>query len=99
MIKKFHLYIAIGIIAIALSIRCFSYKGLDYQYKGSYYGYNAVTDIAKATAITSKNTKELASIIKFGFGSVLLVSGLGFLAIGFITPIEERKKTKSESSE
>lgn len=92
MIKKFHLYIVIGVIAIALSIRCFSYKGLDYQYTGNYYGHNAVTDTAKATAITSKNTKELASIIKFGFGSVLLVTGLSFLVTGIVTPIEEKKK-------
>lgn len=92
MIKKFHLYIAIGIIAIGLSIKCFSCGKLDYEMEHWYGGNNAITDTAKATAVISKNTKEIASIVHFGFGSVLLVSGLGFLATGLITPIEKKNK-------
>lgn len=87
---KFYIYIAIGVIAIGLSIRCFTYKSLNYQYEAYYYGHNAVTDIAKATAITSKNTKEIASIVQFSFGSILLVSGLGFIAIGLTSPLPKK---------
>lgn len=81
--------IIIGVISIGLSIKCFSFKELDYEPK-SMYGGDAFTGIQNAGAQTSENVKELANIVKFGFGSVLLVTGLGFLGVGLTTPVTKR---------
>ena len=82
---------AAGIISVALSVRCFSFKDLDYE-QSSMYGGDAYTGIQNAAAMTSKNVKELASIVQFGFGSVLLVSGLTLLAFGLTSPILKTEK-------
>lgn len=81
--------IIIGIVSIGLSIKCFSFKELSYEPK-SMYGGDAFTGIQNAGAQTSENVKELANIVKFGFGSVLLVAGLGFLGVGLTTPMTKR---------
>ena len=67
MIKKFHLYIAIGIIAIILSVWCLSYV-------------------------------KLGEIVQAGFVSILLVAGLGFLVVGFTTPIEKKKNKDTQQN-
>lgn len=88
MVQKFKsiIMIVVGIVAIILSIVCFSFKSLDYE-GNSMYGGDAFTGIQNAAATTSKNVKELASIVQFGFGSVLLVIGLGFIGVGLTTPM------------
>lgn len=78
--------IVVGVIAIILAIVCYSFKSLDYE-GNSIYGGDAFTGIQNAAATTSKNVKELASIVQFGFGSILLVTGLGFVGVGLTTPI------------
>lgn len=85
------LLIVVGIISIALSIKCFSYEDLDYSPR-SMYGGDAYTGIQNAAAMTSKNVKELASIVQFGFGSVLLVSGLTLLAFGLTSPMQKKQE-------
>lgn len=75
----------IGIIAIGLSIKCYTIEELDYEPRCS-YGGDAYTGIQNAAAHTSKNVKEVAAIIQFGFGSVLLVMGLTLLGFGLTTP-------------
>ena len=62
----------IGIVAIGLSIKCYTIDEMDYESR-SMYGGDAYTGIQNAAAATSKNVKELAEIVQFGFGSVLLV--------------------------
>lgn len=89
--------IVIGVISIILSIKCFSFEEMDYSLQ-SIYGGDAFTGIQNASAQTSKNVRELGKITQFGFGSVLLVAGLGFLGIGLTTPIARRKATDEAAS-
>lgn len=97
-------FIVIGVIAIGLSIRCFSYDDLDFEARST-YGGDAFTGIQNAAALTSKNVKSLASIVQFGFGSILLVTGLGFLGVGLTSPIqgaeskEDTQKSNNEGSD
>lgn len=88
--------IVIGVISIGLSIRCFSFKELSSEPK-SMYGGDAFTGIQNAGAQTSENVMELAKIVQFGFGSVLLVAGLGFLGVGLTTPMT--KKSDEDETE
>ena len=81
--------IVIGIIAIGLSIKCYTIDDLDYESR-SMHGGDAFTGIHNAAAMTSRNVKELASIVQFGFGSVLLVMGLSLLGVGLTTPMGAR---------
>ena len=92
MAQKFRsiILIVVGIIALGLSIKCFSIEDLDYATK-SMYGGDAYTGIQNAAAATSKNVKELASIVQFGFGSILLVMGLGLIGLGLTTPTGSSK--------
>lgn len=85
------IFIVIGIILIGLSIRCFSYKTMEFTEK-SMYGGDAFTGIQNAGAQTSENVSGLASIVQFGFGSVLLVAGLGFLGVGLTSPIGKKSE-------
>jgi hypothetical protein len=95
-IKKI-LLVVIGIIAIILSIRCYTIKECDSAEK-TIYGGDAYTGIQNAAATTSENIKELAEIVKFGFGSILLISGLTLLAIGITTPIQKDNTEDSNFS-
>ena len=78
--------IVIGVIAIGLSIKCFTIDELDYETR-SMYGGDAFTGIQNAAAVTSRNVKELAEIVKFGFSSVLFVMGLTLVGFGLTTPM------------
>ncbi len=89
------IFIVIGIISIGLSIRCYSYKAMEFTEK-SMYGGDAFTGIQNAGAQTSENVSGLACIVQFGFGSVLLVAGLGFLGVGLTSPLG--KKQDEENS-
>lgn len=82
--------IVVGIIAIGLSIKCYTIDDLSYEHC-SFYGGDAYTGIQNAAAMTSKNVKELASIVQIGFGSVLLVMGLTLVGIGMTTPMGARQ--------
>ena len=86
----------VGVISIILSIKCFSFDRLDSESR-SMYGGDAYTGIQNAAATTSKNVSELASIVQFGFGSLLLINGLTLLAFGLTSPIE--KKVKENNGE
>ena len=84
--------IIIGIVAIGLSIKCYTFDKLDYESK-SMYGGDAFTGIQNAAAVTSKNVKDLAGIVQFGFGSVLLVMGLTLVGFGLTTPMKANQET------
>ena len=87
--------IVVGIIAIGLSVKCFLSDELDYETR-SMYGGDAFTGIQNAAATTSKNVKELADIVQYGFGSILLVMGLGLIGIGLTTPTISKKATQED---
>lgn len=65
----------LGGISVILSIICFCLY--DGGYESSYtYGGDAYTGIQNASAQAANNLINLADIVKFGFGSVLLIGGL-----------------------
>ncbi|MBR6334924.1 MAG: hypothetical protein IKR90_02110 [Clostridia bacterium] len=72
--KKIGLIIS-GIVSVVLGIISFC---LDTGGSRGYltYGGDAYTGIQQAGAQTANNVQSLASICKFGFGSVLLVAGI-----------------------
>ena len=83
-------FIVIGIIAIGLAIGCYSIDDLHYE-AINIYGGDAFTGIQNAAAVTSRNVKELAAIVQFGFGSVLFVMGLTLVGVGVIPLIGARQ--------
>lgn len=87
----------IGVISIILSIKCFSFDRLDSGSRSmfrddDFYVDDDYSGIQNAAATTSKNVSELASIVQFGFGSLLLINGLSLLAFGLTSPIEKKVK-------
>lgn len=79
--KKTVLLIIIGILAIALSIVSFR---MDAGYVILYeqYGGDAYTGMQNASARTANNVVYLCEVVRFGFGSILLVSGLTLIVSG-----------------
>jgi hypothetical protein len=98
MVKNIRTFLlcAVGIFSVILSIKCFSIEDLNYETR-SFYGGDAYTGIQNAAAITSKNVKELASIVQFGFGSLLLVNGLTLLAFGLTSPIQKKESEDTKT--
>lgn len=78
--------IVIGIVALVLSIKCFKSDDLSYVMRNT-YGGDAFTGIQNASATTANNVKELAGVVQFGFGSILLVMGLTLVGFGLTTPM------------
>ena len=73
--------IIVGLLSIVLAIVCDT-KGIgEYEY-AKYYGGDAYTGIQQASAQTANNILETNKILKYGFGSVLLVAGLAMLLLG-----------------
>lgn len=98
MTKNFRtiLLCVVGIISIALSLKCYSFKELRYESESA-YGGDAFTGIQNAAAVTSENVKDLANIVKFGFGSLLLVNGLTLLAFGLTSPVQKKKNVEEDN--
>ena len=89
-------FIATGVLSIILAICCFCKKSLDWESKTT-YGGDAYTGIQNAAAQTSKNVSKLADTVCFGFGSILLVTGLTLVGIGISTPIERKEEIEEET--
>ena len=85
-------------LSIILAICCFSKKSLDWESRTT-YGRDAYTGIQNAAAMTSKNVSKLADSVCFGFGSILLVTGLTLVGIGISTPIERKEIIDEETEE
>lgn len=73
-IKKL-LFSVTGIVSVILSIVCYSLDAGSLQ-GNIQYGGDAYTGIQNAAAQTARNVKYLAVIAKFGFGSVLMITGI-----------------------
>ncbi len=87
-IIKGALFCPIGLASTVLGIVCYC------LYDGSYvsrlsYGGDAYTGIQNAAAQTASNVEDLAIIAKFGFGSVLLITGLVLIVLGITSFIKE----------
>ena len=95
--KKFKLIVllATGILSIILGIVCF---GMDEgYYESSYtYGGDAYTGIQNASAQSANNTRALAKITRFGFGSVLLVGGISLVASGLSAFEKDEEKADKD---
>lgn len=107
--------VIIGILAISLSIRCYTFNTYGsepckyYDSKGEEIPdyeeslstglaseadiQNVYTGIQNATADTSGNICNLEKIIKFGFGSVLLICGLVLITFSFSTIFVQKSNT------
>ena len=83
------LFATIGAISVVLSIVCFS-KDIGHESNYSYYGGDAFTGIQQAGAQTSNNVYDLTRIVRYGFGSILLISGLTLITMSI--PCDEKKK-------
>lgn len=83
---------AIGVLAVILSIVCFS-MDIGGTERNEIYGGDAYTGIQNAAAQTTRNVKALASIAKFGFGSILLVAGCYLI----VTSLPEKEQDKGHS--
>ena len=88
----------VGIVAIILSIVCFTADSGSFE---SYerYGGDAYTGIQNASAHTSNNVMHLGDIVKTGFGSVLLVAGLSLAGVGVCGLIGEKKEVLPSPAE
>ncbi len=85
------LAIIIGAIAIVMAIVCFALSPGDNQYNSS-YGGDAYTGIQNAAAQTARNIVRTNTIIKIGFGSLLLVAGIAFGGSGVVNVLTEKKQ-------
>lgn len=91
--KKVLLIIA-GVVSIGLSIYCFNMNEGYYVIR-EVYGGAAYTGMQNAAAETGINVKCLAEIVRFGFGSVLMIGGLALIAFG----IPEKEKVAKKQIE
>lgn len=81
----------VGVISIGLSIASYS---IETSYFETYeiYGGDAFTGIQHAAATTSRNVADLKDCVKFGFGSLLLITGLSLLAFGATSFSSEKQE-------
>lgn len=80
-------FVIIGVVSLILSFACFGkYEG--YITKDKAYGGDAYTGIQNALADVSSDIVMLNRVVKFGVGSLLLVSGLLIGSVGIFGVIE-----------
>lgn len=91
MTKRSPFLIVVGILAIILAFVCFT-KDVGNVTVGYSYGGDAYTGIQNAAAQTANNVLYLAEIVRLGFGSVLLILGLGMVAIGARANVDNADK-------
>ncbi len=92
--------ILVGILAIVLAISCFNQESGGREERKS-YGGDAYTGIQNAAAQTSRNVYYTNDILKFGFGSVLLVAGVamaGTVAINMFAFLAGFSSNKASSA-
>lgn len=70
--------LVMGVITIILAFTAFDMNTGYYEVSET-YGGDAYTGIQNAAATTANNVQDLAEIMAFGFGSVLLVSGVAMI--------------------
>lgn len=73
-----------GIVSVVLSIICFIMGSGSYEIDIT-YGGDAYTGIQNAAAQTARNVQSLANIVKFGFGSILLIFGITLILYAVFT--------------
>ncbi len=84
----------VGVVSIGLAIKSYTIKPSYYE-SIQFYGGDAYTGIQHAAARTSENVAKLKDSINFGFGSVLLITGLSLLAVGATSFSSEKQGEKA----
>ena len=77
------LFILTGVLSIILAIVAFT-MSVGFEEDNHYYNGDAYTGIQNAAAQTSRNIVALCNIVKFGFGSILLVFGIFLILKGIV---------------
>ena len=77
------LLILTGILSIILSMFCFIKTTRGFP-SNEVYGGDAYTGIQNAAASTSRNVHFTNEILSFGFGSILIVSGIALICHGIL---------------
>ena len=88
--------IFVGIVAIVLAIVCYVADPGSYEPQER-YGGDAYTGIQNAAATTATNVRDIGRIMRLGFGSVLLISGLAMAGIGAAKLSESGKEPEFAS--
>ena len=83
-----------GVVSIIFGIVCFCLDTGSYLSYQS-YGGDAYTGIQHASAGTGNNVQDLAGIVKFGFGALLVVLGLALCCFFISKIIEAKSKNKA----
>ena len=88
--------ILVSIASIVLGIVCFGMKEGGYP---SYttYGGDAYTGIQNAGAATARNVSYGNEILRFGFGSILVIAGAVMLGIGIANASDNKNKSKKDN--
>lgn len=99
--KKFFtvLLLATGILSISLSV--YSFNSLTGTYMNrKEYGGDAYTGIQNAAAQTANNVNEMAEMMSFSFGSILLVGGLTliFSSCNMLISYTQQSSTENQSN-
>lgn len=93
-------FVLVGLLSMALSICCFNLEVGD-KVSMQYFGGDAYTGMQQASAHAANNILLLAKIVKIGFGSLLLILGLGMIALGLTfyrkTPEYVEHKTSEDA--
>lgn len=95
---KSTLFILTGLLSIILSIIAFSMDVGIREDFASYYREDAYTGIQNAAAQTARNIVALCKIVRFGFGSILLIFGI-FLIVKGIDNKDNPKIDVQQTSE
>ena len=97
---KIIFFMLIGVLSIVLGICCFNFEVGD-KVAMQYFGGDAYTGMQQASAHAANNILLLAKIVRTGFGSLLLVLGLGMIALGLLiyrkTPENVEHKTLEDA--
>lgn len=80
-----------GILSLILGLVMFS-KEIGTWENNVSYGGDAYTGIQNAAAQTANNVQYLSDLVKFGFGSLLIVVGIALISYFGIKYCAEKKK-------
>lgn len=81
---KSNLFVILGLFTIVLSIVYCGSFSIGENVEFNIYGGDAFTGIQNASAMAARNIKYLANIVKFGFSSVLFISGLTLIVVSIV---------------
>ena len=95
--KKFNFIgIVAGILSIIFAIIIFGME-VGNSERDIQYGGDAYTGIQNAAAQTARNVVHTNELIRFGFGAVLLVTGLALISLNGVALVNNKEETNTSS--